>query len=397
MSDESLHSVVEKRDGTALCVAVADVLKVEGDDVATWRQTVQFLEEALVVAKLHQAEHEKAAAMGGAPDENLLMTIIKTPCIMPKGKLEIDFGETNLTIKGKDFTVTTPYDNVDAMLKLPRDDPVKKKTAAVVSYEFVLRLENPVAHRKTTLKYIAFEVCATSAMIPDENIVFHLESLQEDPLLEDKQLHEAVEMFLDKLVTRAAMIKPGTGRQNVRYVSTHGGSFVKCYRKTTSGLLYFLPEGLCFLNPPLFLSRKEVSSIAPGRETAMHLRTFDLVVEVADAPNVEFSMVEKEEIPSITEFVNNFSLLKASDERSESTGGSGATVKTEDDSDEEDSDFVMEEDSETDEDYDELSGSAYSGSDNSDSDSDGEVAMGPDDDDEGPLGPFPDQVDMEDI
>ncbi|OQR81621.1 hypothetical protein THRCLA_11552 [Thraustotheca clavata] len=391
MNEASVQDLVEKADGSALCLAMAGCLKVE-DKIDVWRQTTKLLEEALVVAKLHLTSEEKAIALANMPEDNLLMTLPKTLCIMPKGKLDIDFGENKLVVKGKDFVVTTTYSNVDAMLKLPRNDPVAKAT--VISYEFVLRLKEPVAHRKAMIKYIAFEVKATSAITPDENMIFHLEPLQEDPLLEDKRLHQAVEMFLVKLVPSHFMIKTFPEVSGSRYVSTHGGSFVKCYRKTTSGLLYFLPEGLCFLNPPLFLSRKEIETFSWGRETGLHLRTFDLTVQLTDAPKIEFSMLEKEEIPSITEFAATFAALKTNDERNEQNDGTVPTT-VEDDSDADDSDYIMEEsENASDEDYDELSGSAYSDS-GSENDNELNVTM-VDSDEEGPLGPFP-QVDMEDI
>jgi hypothetical protein len=111
---------------------------------------------------------------------------------------------------------------------------------------------------------------------------------------------------------------------------------------------------LCFLNPPYFLSRSEVESISWSR-VSHQLRTFDLTVEVTQGMKIEFSMLEKEEIPSITKFVHFFATLKKEDEKkqqqqeqlpassSQLLNDSIQTHKTKDeecDDDDEDSDFV---------------------------------------------------------
>ncbi|KDO27809.1 hypothetical protein SPRG_07407 [Saprolegnia parasitica CBS 223.65] len=240
MADESMRSIADLRDGAALCFAIAEAVAVEDDDVATWQNTIKFLEGSLAIAKQHHAEFVKTAAMSGSAGDNLIFTLPKTTCIVPKGKLDIDFGDYNVTITGKDFVVTTPYTNVDALLKLPRHSTVSK--TKVASYEFVLRLETPVSYRKSTLKYIAFDVSATSAVIPNENILLHDAELENDASVTQAKLHVAVQMQLQRLMSHIRVIaEPMTGDR--RYVSTHGESFVKCYRKTTSGHLFFLREG----------------------------------------------------------------------------------------------------------------------------------------------------------
>ncbi|RHZ10612.1 hypothetical protein DYB37_010509 [Aphanomyces astaci] len=296
-----LSDAIEKRDPTSLSDAItANYVNDETDDEHQWGQTILFLEEALAIAK---HKHEAAARSKGADISNsALVTLNKVPSIVPKGKaLDIVFGEADLVIQGKDFNISTPYTNIDV-------EAVAKLT--VHTYQFVLRLKTPLTHRKNRLSYLSF-VIGSFAQQSDANVVFHGDEAKED--FADKKLHQVAEMLLQSL-TSTTVIKTYPELGGKRYVSTTGAPFVKCYRRTTPGILFFLPQGLCFVNPPVFLSRQEIDSISWSRETSEALRTFDVTVEMVDGQRYEFSMLEKEEIPSITEFVGFFKTLRDEDD-----------------------------------------------------------------------------------
>ncbi|ETV95556.1 hypothetical protein H310_10998 [Aphanomyces invadans] len=303
-----LVDAIEKHNPTSLSDAIAATYVTnETDGERQWSQTILFLEEALAIAK---HKHEVAARSKGADISNsALVTLCKVPTIVPKGKaLDIVFGETDLVIQGKDFNLSTPYSNIDVVLKLPEYEAVAKLTAH--KYQFILRLKTPVTHKKNRLSYLSF-VLGCFAEQSDANVVFHVDEAAED--FTDKKLHEIAEMLLQSL-TSMTVIKTYPEVSGKRYVSTSGAPYVKCYRRTSPGILFFLPQGLCFVNPPVFLSRQEIDSISWSRETSEALRTFDVTVEMVDGQRYEFSMLEKEEIPSITEFVGFFKTLRDEDD-----------------------------------------------------------------------------------
>jgi hypothetical protein len=68
-------------------------------------------------------------------------------------------------------------------------------------------------------------------------------------MIQDKKLHKVTEMLLHKLVPETAVMNKThpDSTDGARYVNTHGEFFVNCYRKTTNGVLFFLPEGYAML------------------------------------------------------------------------------------------------------------------------------------------------------
>ncbi|KAF0688258.1 Aste57867_20128 [Aphanomyces stellatus] len=303
-----LQDSIDKEDPTPLCTAIAECYATtEADEERQWELTIAYLESALSQAK-HR--HEAAARAKSADvSGSAMVTLSKVDSIMPKGKhLDIVFGETELVVQGKDYNVVTPYSNIDVILKLPKYDALAK--LSVLSYQFVLRLKTPVAHKKARLTCLSFVIGGIAAQ-EENTIAFHMDESEHD--FTDKKLHEVTEMLLHSL-TSTTVVKTYPEVSTKRYVSTTGAPFVKCYRRTTPGVLFFLPEGLCFLNPPVFLSRQEIDSISWSREASDALKTFDVTVELVDNTKVEFSMLEKEEIPSITEFVRYFGRLRDEDD-----------------------------------------------------------------------------------
>ncbi|KAG9412370.1 FACT complex subunit ssrp1 [Aphanomyces cochlioides] len=394
-----LEESIKAENAVPLCDMIMECFAKEGvDEEHQWGQTILFLEDALSIAK-HR--HEAAARAKSADvSGNALVTLTKVNTVVPKGKaLDLVFGETDLVVQGKDFNITIPYSNIEAMLKLPKYEALAK--LSVQEYQFVVTLKAPVTHRKNRLTCISFVIGGTTEQ-SDSNIVFHVDESERD--FKSKKLHHVAEALLHSL-TDLNVIKTYPEVAGKRYVSTNGAPFVKCYRRTSPGVLFFLPEGLCFLNPPVFLSRQTIDSISWSRETSEALRTFDVTVEMIDGTKVEFSMLEKEEIPSITEFVAYFGTLRDEDDgvqRDPSTeptkktkptekntnSNSNTNANAEDDDDEEaDSDFEMN-DSDDDESEDEWVGSESLSDDmdtggvETDSDDDGDGNHSGDDDED---------------
>jgi hypothetical protein len=116
-----MNEAIEKRDANGLCEALfsrSDHEKNTND--AVWGDIVLFLEETLAIAKCNYGK-AVAAAVETPVEENYVATLTKVQSIVPKAKLDIIIGEKNFTMKGKDYVITTPYTNIDTVLKLPRN------------------------------------------------------------------------------------------------------------------------------------------------------------------------------------------------------------------------------------------------------------------------------------
>ncbi|KAF0731814.1 hypothetical protein Ae201684P_005846 [Aphanomyces euteiches] len=127
-----------------------------------------------------------------------------------------------------------------------------------------------------------------------------------------------------------------------RYMSPQDGApCIKCTCRGSSGVLFFLPEGLCFLDSPIFLRRQTLRSIT--WESSSMPRKFDVTVDMIDGMTIDFNMVAVDEIPVISSFVAYIGTLRDKDDEAKSKAivNLAADEDEEDDDDEDDSDFEM--------------------------------------------------------
>lgn len=126
------------------------------------------------------------------------------------------------------------------------------------------------------------------------------------------------------------------------------------------------------MSPLVFIPRKQVAAIQSGRGGSASSRTFDLTVELTDGSIKEFSMVEREEMGCITDFVQHFSKLKEKDEvDSKDDKATTAAPEQENDDDEEEDEDYKSSDADSDSGSSEaLSGEAESESDGGDDEED---------------------------
>ena len=304
---------------------VEHVFSTVGED---WKATCTLLEKALAYTRAKITQDEKTMEVVSTTTTThgpLLCTLPLQSCLSPRGKFTLAFHESCLILNGntKENTIfSIPYSNVHCLMKLPKMDPVKKNTIA--TYLFILYMKTPFTVRKSQTRFVAFRVSALAKETLDitmnlkMNLKMNMKKENDDDdnsiSISGQVAHVMSEIF-KKSIPHQSIITSAPDRKALEtFSSTNGLPYVKCYWKTNDGLLYLLPEGLLFLTPFQFIARGDIEAIQCGRGGSASSRTFDLQVEGPDDQMVEFTMIEREELPAITEFVKHFAKLKANDE-----------------------------------------------------------------------------------
>jgi hypothetical protein len=83
--------------------------------------------------------------------------------------------------------------------------------------------------------------------------------------------------------------------------------FIRCHKGVSEGAIYPLHCGLLFFKPLIFIPADEIASLTAGRGGGSgNTRFIDLQIETAAGKTIEFSNIEREELPALNAYVKNF-------------------------------------------------------------------------------------------
>ncbi|CAN0374811.1 unnamed protein product, partial [Ectocarpus sp. 12 AP-2014] len=239
---------------------------------------------------------------GGAPSSPPLLNLENVQLLQPRGRFDLIFRESCVTIAGKAGDAIVAWDNVRHIIRLPRpegfnwgkvldpDDPAGSDLIA-------LPLKKPVPFRKSKTSLVLLQ--------PDPKAKHSEVSISVDGVSHQVSGSQGtLVMSALKLLSRVRQVAPDRGL----FASRDGKSFVKCYHGVNEGSLFPLKQGLLFMKPALFLPRTDIQEVVCGRGGSATTRYVDLVVgleaedehgEPVAKQQQEFSNIDRDALPSL--------------------------------------------------------------------------------------------------
>lgn len=324
-----------------------------------------------------------AATAAVSLPKDIILILNQISCFSPRGKFDFVFCLNALHLLSRSASsglrVVIPYSNISFLLKMPKQQPVNPKIVA--SYSYVICFDSPVQFSgKTKARYLAMTLPANESKTHEIKVMHKKnEETWDGPIVEH------VDKALSKFVLGKKVIRTFPEISNPSFASTKAQPYIKCYMKTANGNLYLLPEGLFFMSPVEFIPRQKIQAIECGRGGSAASRTFDLNIDVGEKQQKQFTMIEREELPAISEYCNFLGKLISKDidckensltnddvEELETEKTKPAVDASDDDDDEEDESFEVDIEAVDSGESEDLSGSAASSTsdNNSDDDSD---------------------------
>lgn len=266
-----------------------------------------------VLLKLKQAiafgkrkDIENANPESWSKDQGNICCLENVSLLSPRGKYNMLFGTDGLQLQGTKG-LTSYYKDIQCVLKLPKRDAVQSNV--VGEYLFVLYFATPIPARQGKSKCIAWQVKVKDTRTWKVE-AFHANG--KSKRINTKNTVNLMDDVLQFVLKPMNIVRtyPEIPISPNAFQSSDMQVYVKCYYKTSNGILYLLPEGLFFLSPMLFLPRDDILTITSGRDGAASSKTFDLFVGLQDKTKIEFTMIERQELYNISSFVSGFSKLK---------------------------------------------------------------------------------------
>lgn len=224
-----------------------------------------------------------------------IVSIPDLPCLVPRGRFELDMAATHLRLHGKSYDHKILYSSIVKLFLLPKPDDLHVL--------FVMALDPPIRQGQTRYPFLVFQ------FNKDDHIDVDLQNVDEETLktkYEGKlQLHYEAPTFevvstLFRLLAAQKIIVPGSFRG-----STDSNSF-KCAFKANEGFLYPLERNFLFLPKPVTLiphadiAHVEFARIGPGLANP---RSFDVKFFLKSGQDISFSNIAKEEHLSLEGFL----------------------------------------------------------------------------------------------
>jgi len=121
----SLTSLEQYKDGTSLCTYILEQIQqapvLSDNPELHWTSIIQVLEKGVEIAKQKRSEVLQVQ-LEARKSKQTHVTLQKIQCVAPKGKLDLLFGDEELLLVGpKDLAVSVMYENIQAIVKLPKN------------------------------------------------------------------------------------------------------------------------------------------------------------------------------------------------------------------------------------------------------------------------------------
>lgn len=224
-----------------------------------------------------------------------IASIPEVPCIVPRGRFQLDMASTHLRLHGKSYDHRILYSSIVKLFLLPKADDTHVL--------FVLALDPPIRQGQTRYPFLVFQ------FDKDEEISVDLENMDEETnraKYEGKlQMHNEAPTFevistLFRLLAGQKIIVPGTFR------SQADGHSLKCALKANEGFLYPLERNFLFLPKPVTLiPHTEIAHVEFSRMGAGsgNPRSFDIKFFLkSGGQDITFSNITKEDYFPLEDF-----------------------------------------------------------------------------------------------
>jgi hypothetical protein len=316
------------------------------------------------VNDITKLEASKASASSSGEVETYLV-LDEAQFVEPRGKFKATISKGGLFLEGKQGSLFVNWSKIARSACIPNPQSSKKEGEDIL----VFALSEPVKINNKDITNFQWILNKSDKKVVE--VTFNSNNMQ--------GTEAAIIPKLMKYLSGKSVDIP---RPDLFSSKSKEKPFLPCYKGIQEGFVFPLKSGVIFIKPLLYIPFNEIASVSAGRGGTQGVtRYIDLVIETADEKQYEFSNIDRDELPSLNNYVKNYleerirhenSLIK--NNKVEETGdnddgdnddGDDDDDDDDDDSDEDDDDFDPD-DNDSDED-----GGSGSGSD-SDDDDDGD-------------------------
>ena len=277
----------------------------------------------------------RAGSLAAAAPGTTVVAIADLPCLVPRGRLDAEFGREFVRLRGKTYDYKILFSSIQKLFLLPKADEVHVLLVAA--------LDPPLRQGQTRYPFLVFQFPKEEFIelqVEEAGVECGLERKYDGPLFE-------VVSTVFRQLTAQKLVVPGSFRSTL-----HSLPCIKGAWKANEGHLYLLERSCLFLPKPVFLmAHAEISKVMFGR-TGPGLgnpRSFDLKIVLKGAnpvvgSEVTLSNVPKEELEVVEEYFTskNISVIR------EGASAASASSKKYELSSEEDEDYDEEDDEDSD-------------------------------------------------
>lgn len=289
----------------------------------TNRETEDEIDNAQLFCNTIKASSNIESAQG-----EILVSFPELPCIIPRGRFDVDLSVSHLRLRGKSYDYKILYSSITRLFLLPKSDEVH--------LFFIVGLEPPLRQGQTRYPYLVFQFQQDDEMELSLNLTEdEIKNKFGDRLKKDYNapIYEVVSSVF-KGIADKKLIGPGT------FKSSAGKSSIKCSIKANEGALFPLEKSFMFLpKPTTLIPYSEVSLVSFSRvgSGSSSSKSFDIKVHCKNGVDYSFSNIIKDEFDNLEMFLSSKN-IELEKESAEDRRSNRAAYDVEDD-DEDDEDF----------------------------------------------------------
>lgn len=270
----------------------------------------------------------------------VVFTLNDVSLVEPRGKFKLIFNTTGLYIDGKSGNCFVSWKSVCKCIKVPSASTTKKAGEDM----FLIHLDkksadaNPVKLNNKVINNVVLTLNKDDVLVGP---YFHTITYNNKTICGNETT--CIPTMVADLIELATgcRIAIDVPRKDVFHAIKTSGpsgsvqakastSYIRCYKGIQEGCLYPLSCGLLFLKPLLFIPSEHVTSMSAGRGGSAQTRYIDLKIETTDSSKeIEFGNIDRDELPSIQEYVQFYIQLRKSALKAEQRKESGMVESNE--------------------------------------------------------------------
>ena len=281
-------------------------------------------------------EHSKSEVSGELTslDGDIFLELPDAQFFEPRGRFKTQISTLGLHLTGKSAACFVPWAKVTHAVVVPASQTTKKEGEDYLC----IRLEpEAVQYNGKNLKNLLWNLGKSLGKpIKVQHGNFDAGGTESD----------VVQALLTHLRGCDVTRPNPTLFQTVSQISAKDAKpFLRCYKGTQEGAIYPLECGVVFIKPVMFLPAEKIAAITAGRGGGSgQTRYVDLKLEMDDETEVEFTNIEREELPAMQAYVKGFLECRAAEAEKvkaeeRAARGDDAGDNEDSDSDEDDDDF----------------------------------------------------------
>lgn len=227
---------------------------------------------------------------------DMFVELPELPCIVPRGRYNLEMGATFLRLHGKSYDYKILYTQLVKLFMVPKADDTH--------IFFVLNVDPPIRQGQTRYPFLVFQFDR------DELADVTLKNIDEETLQEQyggrlAAKYEGTPTFevvstLFRVLAGQKLLVPGGS-----YRGPSGATSVRCALKATEGALYPLERNILFLpKPPTLLPHSDIANVEFSRVGSGmgNPRSFDVKISLRSGTSYAFSNAAKEDYQALEEY-----------------------------------------------------------------------------------------------